>query len=642
MLFTPLAIKGTILRNRIVMPAMNTNFGEKDGSVSDRLIDYFVERGKGGTGLIISSPAYIDPSARKRARSLLLHEDSYIPKLIRFTQAVHQTGARIFLQLNHNGRLIKSSKEYKTAVTSGAVGPSAIPHLLTGDIPHALTIEEIKMLIEKFGQTARRAKEAGFDGVEIHGSHGYLIDEFFSVYSNRRIDEYGGSIENRMRFPLEIVHRVRELTGNDFLLSYRFNARDSAPVETPLSDVIQLCQRLEKAGIDLLHLSAGSSETPAMLLNTLPPGSAPRGCYADLSAAVKGKVGVPLIVVGRINTPETAENILKEGKADLVATGRALIADPYWPEKSLKGRSQTIRRCLGCSQGCQEQLVQEKEITCIYNPEVGRENERIQPAPKKKKVWVVGGGPGGMEAAVVARLRGHYVELYEKDNELGGQSLLAATPPGKEEFIAVRDFLASEIKRLKIAVFLHREIHPEQVAEGRPDAMIIATGASPLIPDLPGIRRDNVITAWDVLKGKTVADKIVVVGGGLVGIETGLFLSQKGKKVIVIEMLDKIALDAGLLNRARLEEELKKTDIEVRCNTVLVGIDGKGAIVRSRGMESLLPAETVVLALGASPLNHLFDTLKDKVPEIYAVGDCVKPRTILEAVREAYDVANKI
>jgi 2,4-dienoyl-CoA reductase-like NADH-dependent reductase (Old Yellow Enzyme family)/thioredoxin reductase len=642
MLFTPLTIKGTILRNRIVMPAMNTNFGEKDGSVSERLIDYFVERGKGGTGLIISSPAYIDPSARKRARSLLLHEDSYIPKLLRFTQSVHQTGARILLQLNHNGRLIKSSKDYKTAVTSGAVGPSAIPHLLTGDIPHALTIEEIKMLIEKFGDAARRAKEAGFDGVEIHGSHGYLIDEFFSVYSNRRIDEYGGSIENRMRFPLEIVHRVRELTGNDFLLCYRFNASDYAPVETPLSDVIQLCQRLEKAGIDLLHLSAGNSETPAMLLRTLPPCSAPRGCYADLSAAVKEKVGVPLIVVGRINTPEIAENILIDGKADLVATGRALIADPYWPEKALKGQSQTIRRCLGCSQGCQEQLVQEKEITCIYNPEVGRENERIQPAPKKKKVWVVGGGPGGMEAAVVAHLRGHYVELYERDNELGGQSLLAATPPGKEEFIAVRDFLASEIKRLQIDVHLNEEITLEKVVEGRPDAMIIATGASPLIPDLPGIRGSNVMTAWDVLKGKTVAEKIVVVGGGLVGIETGLFLAQKGRKVIIIEMLDKIALDAGLLNRARLEEELKKTDIEARCNTELVGIDEKGAIVRSRGMKSLLPADTVVLALGASPLNHLFDTLKDNVPEIYAVGDCVKPRKILEAVREAYDVAKMI
>jgi 2,4-dienoyl-CoA reductase-like NADH-dependent reductase (Old Yellow Enzyme family) len=298
-LFEPLAIKGISIRNRIVMPPMNTNLADADGSVSERLTRYYVERGKGGVGLIIVSPGYIDPSARKRAGSLLFHEDRFIPALKEFTSAIHATGAKILQQLNHNGRLVTSSKELKTAVKSGAVGPSSIPHLGTGDIPHALTVEEIKQLIEKFGQAARRAREAGFDGVELHGTQGYLINQFYSLYSNRRTDEYGGNLENRMRFPLEVYRRVRELAGNDFLISFRVNGREFAPIETPIQDVITLCQRLEDEGVDLLHVSAGNSETPAMLLKGTP--NSP-GCYADLAASIKAMVRVPVITVGRIHT----------------------------------------------------------------------------------------------------------------------------------------------------------------------------------------------------------------------------------------------------------------------------------------------------------------------------------------------------
>lgn len=640
-LFKPLSVKGISIRNRIVFPPMNTNFAEADGSVNERFTKYYVERGKGGAGLLIVSSAYIDPAARKRIGSLLLHDDRFIPKLKEFTDAVHATGAKIFQQLNHNGRLLTSSKELKTAVLGGSVGPSAIPHLVTGETPHVLTVEEIKELVEKFGQAARRAKEAGFDGVELHGSHGYLINQFFSLYSNRRIDEYGGNLENRMRFPLEIYRRVRELTGNDFLICYRLNVREFAPIETPIQDVIALCKCLEKEGVDLFHFSAGNSETVTTLLKVTPPGSAPRGCYADLIATVKTNVKVPVIAVGRINTPEIAEQILQAGKADFVATGRALIADPYWPDKAFKGELENIRRCIGCNQGCMERLVQEKDITCLYNPGVGREGE-LTPSLVRKRVWVIGGGPGGMEAAAVAALRGNHVELFEKEGELGGQSRLAVIPPGKEEFSGVRDFLMHELKRLKVSIHLKEEVVAEKVLRSQPDVVILATGSVPLIPEISGIEKKNVVTAWEVLKGRTVGDKVIVVGGGLVGVETALFLSKKGKQVMLIEMMDEVGRDAGPLNRARLKEELGETKIEIKCKTKLLRIGEKSITVRDETGEDDIPAETVILALGAKAQNSLFHVLKDKVRELYVIGDCVTPRKIIEAIHEAYDVVLKI
>ena len=641
-LFKPLLIKKVTLRNRIVLPPMNTNYAEPDGSVNERFKRYYVERGKGGAGLLIVSSAYIDPAAKKRVGALLLHEDRFIPKLKDFTDAIHATGAKVLQQLNHNGRLITSSKELKTALTgAAAVGPSAVPHLSTGEVPRVLTVEEIKDLIEKFGQAARRAKEAGFDGVELHGTHGYLINQFFSLYSNRRTDEYGGSPENRMRFPLEVYRRTRELTGNDFLICYRANAREFAPIETPLEDVIELCLRFEKEGMDLIHVSAGSGETPATVIKMIPPGSVPRGCYVEFAAAVKAKVKIPVIAVGRINTPEMAEQVLREGKADLIATGRALISDPHWPNKALRGEVDKIRRCIGCNQGCMERLVQERMVTCLYNPEVGREGE-ISPVSKKKKVWVVGGGPGGMEAAVIAASRGHRVELFEKAGEIGGQCLLAETPPGKEEFFAVRDFLQKELGREKVFVHSKQELTAEKVIQARPDVVILATGSLPLIPKIPGIKGKNVVTAWDVLKGKKVGKEVVVAGGGLVGVETALFLSKAAKKVTLVEMLEEIAQDAGPLNRARLKEELKETEIEVKCKTKVMKINPKTITVRGETGEYEIPAGTVVLALGATSQNSLFQKIEGKVKEVYSVGDCVSPRKMIDAIHEGFDVALKI
>jgi 2,4-dienoyl-CoA reductase-like NADH-dependent reductase (Old Yellow Enzyme family)/thioredoxin reductase len=640
-LFTSLTIKKITLRNRIVLPAMNTNFADADGSVNERFTRYYVERGRGGTGLIIVSAANIDLRARARIGSLLLHEDSFIPKLQVFTDAIHATGAKVIQQLNHNGRLLGSTKDLQTGGTSEPVGPSAIPRLITGECPHELTTSEIKELVEKFGQAARRAQMAGFDGVEIHGSHGYLVNQFFSVYSNRRQDEYGGSLENRLRFSLEIYRRIRELTGDDFIISYRLNGHEFAPIETPFSDVIVLARRLEQEGIDLLHVSAGNCEIPANLLKMIPPGSAPNACYADLAAAAKKEVKVPVITVGRITTPQIAEDILEAGKADLVATGRALICDPYWPQKALNGKSENIRHCLGCNQGCMERLTQEKMITCLYNPEVGREGESHPPV-QKKRVWVIGGGPAGMEAAIVSASRELRVDLFEKEDKLGGQALLASISPGKEQFSAVRDYLVSELKRLKVTIHLNKEVVADEILQNQPDAVILATGSISLIPNVPGIKLDNVVTARDVLGGMKVGKKVFVAGGGLVGLETALFLSLDGKEVTVIEMLEDIGGDIGPLNRALLKEALAKSSIEIKCKTRLGKIDPTFVTVQGEAGEYQIPVDTVVLATGARSQNSLLLGLTGKISQIYSVGDCQSPRKMLEAVQEGYDAAFQI
>ena len=641
MLFSAYTLKNTTIRNRIVLPPMNTNFADPDGSVNERFTKYYVERGKGGAGLLIVSSAYIEKAAKKRSGALLLDDDRFIPKLKAFTSAVQATGAKIFQQLNHNGRLLSSSKDLKTDATAEPIAPSAIPHLSTGQMPRELNIEEIQELVEKFAQAGRRAKDAGFDGVELHGTHGYLINQFFSRYSNRRTDAYGGSLEKRMRFPMEVYRRTRELTGEDFLICCRVNAREFAPVETPIEDVIALCRQLEKEGLDFIHVSVGNSETAATALKMIPPLTVPQGCYADYAAAIKAEVSVPVIAVGRISSPEIAEEILREQKADFVAVGRALIADPYWPEKALKGDSKKIRPCIACNQGCMERLAKEKLVRCLCNPEVGFEEE-LSPAARKKKVWVVGGGPGGMEAAIIATMRNHDVELFEKEPQLGGQCDLIAKSPGMGEFKNLKDFWIQELERLNVPIHLNTEITAKEITANQPDVVIVATGSVPIVPDMPGIEKQNVTTSWEVLGGKAVGRRVAVIGGGFVGIETALFLDKQGKNVILIEKLDEIMQDAGPLNRTRLKEELNTTGIEVKCKTELKRIDAQKIVASGEQGVYEIPVETVVLALGAKAQNRLMKELEGKVPDLYAVGDCVEARNMIEAIHEAYDVAAEI
>ncbi len=630
----PIQIEPMKVKNRIVMPSMVTNYATTDGAVTERFKTYHQTRAKGGVGLITVEATYVHPSGKGFQNQLGIYKDELIPGLKSLTEVVHGCGAKIAVQLYHAGRQTTSK-----VTGMSVVAPSPIPCPVKQEMPRELSLDEIKELVEAFGQAARRAKEAGFDTVEIHGAHGYLLNQFLSPYSNKRTDEYGGAFENRMRFPLEVVKKVREEVGEDFAVIYRMSAEEYVPGGLTLEDTRVFARKLVEAGIDALHISGGVYESSAMIIQ---PAAIPQGCFVENAAAIKEAINgeVPVIVVGRIKDPVMAEQILREGKADLVAMGRALLADPELPKKVSEDKVEEIRKCIGCNQGCIDRLFQDLDITCLANALTGYEAEfDIEtPAEKKKKVLVIGGGPGGLEAARVAALRGHEVVLYEKQAELGGQMRIAAVPPYKEEINDLTAFLINQVKKSDIVIEMGREADERTVQEIRPDAVIVATGSEPIIPKIPGVDQEKVVTAHEVLMGSvSVGEKVVIIGGGLVGCETAEFLADKGKQVTVVEMLDDIAVDVGSLTRALLLNRMVEKKITVLTKSKVREITAEGVIIeKEKGTEEITGIDTVVIAVGSRPRDNLLKSLKGQDIPVYAIGDCVKPRKIIDAIHEGF------
>ncbi len=644
-LFEPVRIGSMELKNRIVMPPMGTNFASEIGAVTERLVNYYVERAKGMVGLIIVEAACVESVlGRAIVNQLRVDSDKFLPGLADLVDAVHLHGARIALQIHHAGReTTLEATEGRTPVSASDV-PYIDMYSSPGAVvvqPRPLLVEEICELVEKFGEGARRAKAAGFDAVELHGAHGYLIGQFLSPYANRRTDMYGGSFEGRMRFPLEVIRCVREKVGLDYPLSFRISADEFIEGGITLELAKKIAVKLEEAGINVIHVSGSLAESEHMCEA---PMAVQRGYMVHLAEGVKKVVGVPVVTVGRINDPELAEKILQEGKADLVSMGRALIADPELPLKAMEGRVDDVRRCIACDYGCIGRLLAGLRITCNVNPEVGKENEyRVTRSEKVKNILVAGGGLAGMEAARVAALRGHNVTLYEKTGELGGQFILATKPPHKEELRNILDYLRVQMDKLNVKIELRKEVTPELVDEEKPDAVVIATGAVPLVPRVPGIENKRVATAWDVLAGKVnLKRETVIVGGGEVGCETAEYLFELGKSVTLVEMLGDLALDMEPLNRHLLLQRLKEKKIKTLTGTVLKAVVNEGMIVSDAYEERELKAESIVLALGAAPDNKLAETLKGKVKQLYVIGDCVKPRKSLEAIHEGSWAARQI
>jgi 2,4-dienoyl-CoA reductase-like NADH-dependent reductase (Old Yellow Enzyme family)/thioredoxin reductase len=643
-LLDPISIGSMQLKNRIVMPAMVTNFASDTGAVTERLVTYHITRAKGSVALIIVEAACVESNlGRLVVNQLRVDSDKFLPGLAELTEAVHLHGAKIALQIHHAGR------QTTLEATEGRIPVSAsdvpfIDKYGSGTIivkPRPLTIEEISDLVEKFGDGARRAKAAGFDAVEVHGAHGYLIGQFLSPYTNRRNDAYGGSFEGRMRFALEVVQRVKEKVGPGYPISFRISADEFTEGGMTLELAKRISVELEKAGVSVIHVSGSTGDAAPPIVA---PMAVKRGYMVHLAEGVKAVVDVPVITVGRINDPELAEKILQEGKADLVAMGRGLIADPQLPLKTIEGRFNEIRKCIACNYGCEGRQNAGLRISCNINPEVGKEKEyTLILAEKTKKILIAGGGLAGMEAARIAALRGHQVTLYEKAHELGGQFILASKPPHKEELQNILEYYRVQMEKLKMAIELRKELVPKLVDEESPDAVIVATGAIPYIPDILGIENKCTSTAWDVLAGTTdVTDETVIIGGGEVGCETAEYLSQQGKRVTLVETLGDLALDMEPLNRYLLLQRLKEKEVRVLTRTSLKEILSDGVVVSNNSEECKLEAGSVVLALGAKSDNRLAQALKGKVKELYVIGDCVKPRKSFEAIREGSWVARLI
>jgi 2,4-dienoyl-CoA reductase (NADPH2) len=636
-LFKPIKVGNVQLKNRMVMLAIGTGYSESDGTVGDRFINFYVERARGGVGLIIAPFAPFDMGLPFIPG---LYDDRFIPDIRRLADAVHACGTKIAPQLL--GQYFWLNKE---TGSFEFIAPSAVFNKMIGTTPRALTLEEIHLLVDEYGEAGRRAREARFDAIELHLGIGYLLNRFISPCTNKRTDEYGGSLENRMRFPLEIIDRIHKRTGEDYPIICRVSAEEFMKGGHTLEDSRKVVSILEAAGVQAMDVEAGWHECPEPLVVM----SVPRGAFVYLAEEIKKVVNVPVVAAYRINNPELAEQILADGKADLIGLGRALLADPEFPNKAREGRSDEIRSCIACSNCLDNLLTGYKSGTmspafCSINPRMGKEVEyAIEPARVVKKVVVVGGGPGGMEAARVAALRGHQVTLCERAEKLGGQLRVACLPPYKDELGCLIENMASQVRKAGVEVRLNTEVTSELVEKENPDVLILATGATPLIPDILGVGQDNVVTAVDVLtRRKDVGETAIIVGGGMVGCEAAEFLADLGKRVTIVEMLPKIGSDYGATYRHVVLRRLRKTGIKMETNVMVEEITDRGVKAKRDGAVEFFPGDTIVLAVGFKSSKGLGEKLSGKVPAPYSIGDCVEPRRIKEAIEEGFRLAREI
>ena len=636
-LFSPFAAGTLKLRNRIVMGAMGTNFGKEDGTIAERSIDYYVERAKGGVGLIITESSPASQLGRHRVRCIGAFDDKFIPGLRRLTDAVHHHGAAIALQLIHAGR--NTSPE---VTGSPILAPSPIPRFPGAPVPKAMSAEEIRQTIADFAEQARRAKEAGFDAVEIHGAHGYLINQFFSPRLNKREDEYGGSTENRGRLAVEVTRSVRKVVGDSYPIIFRLSAREMAPDGGyEIEEGLFWAREVEKAGADILNVSGGTAESYHAVVQFISPMSFPEAYMVSLAEAVKKAVKIPVMAVNRLNNPVIAERVLEEKKADLIVVARNFLTDSHWPVKAANGELDRIRPCVACNVCIWSLQKANGDVKCFQNAALGYEKEsRIEPARTKKRVVVVGGGPGGMEAARVARKRGHEVVLFEKAGQLGGQMLLASIPPHKQNLAKAVDWMVRELQYEGVEVKLNTEATAERIAEERPDGVILATGGHPHIPS--AFAGKDVLTAWDVLKGAGTGKRVLIVGGGLVGAETAEYLSEKGCEVTIVEMLSELAMDMEGTTRLLLLKRLTDAGVKTILSSEVESVQGGKVVIQRDGRKESLEADTIVIAVGARPNRDLSDGLKGKYPEWIEIGDCVEPGKAMEAIHQGYRAGLRI
>jgi 2,4-dienoyl-CoA reductase-like NADH-dependent reductase (Old Yellow Enzyme family)/thioredoxin reductase len=635
-LFSPFSIGSLKLANRIVMPPMATNYATPQGFVTDRQIAYYVERARGGVGYITVEHTGIHQQGKASPKMLMIHSDENAEKIKNLVQAVHAAGGKIVVQINHAGRQTFSKVTGETIV-----GPSAVPVLPAMETPRELTIREIEDLVATFTIAAERVKNTGADGVELHMAHGYLICSFLSPFSNKRKDRYGGTIAGRARFALEVLRSVRQRVGSGFPVICRLSGDEYVAGGLNVEDTRQIAKLLEKEGADALHISACNAASG--FLNH-PPYYVTEGVFVHLAEAVKARVDIPVITVGRIRNPLMADQIIADGKADLISMGRALIADPRLPQKGKEGRLAEIIPCISCNKCIQ--TLRMDSVRCSVNPETGNEGRfRYSKADRSKQVWVIGGGPGGLKAAEIAALRGHQVKIFEKKNELGGRVRLGANPPQKQVLNEFIDYLVRRVKSLGITIEMGKAFTSDMLEPVKPDVVVVATGASPQFPNWKGIEESGALSVDDVLAdGADIGARVLVVGGGGTGAEIADLLSEIGKKVTLVEMLEDIASD--LVNHLQhyLKQRLTQKGVAVLTSTRVKAL-GKGYVMieDASGVRKLDDFDTIVLALGSEKSNDtIYKNLAGKVSELHVIGDARQPREIVDAVYEGEEIAVKL
>lgn len=633
-LLKPIRIKGVRFKNRIF--AAPTQIRQKDyhGNPNDYGIAYYEAKARGGAAVVCVGDTPVEPLyGASQYNSFYLSDPGSLTALSETAAAIKQYGALVSLELSHGGAMAEP------AFNEGRepIGPSDFVKP-DGTHVHAMDPNMIQYIIESFAKGADILRRCGFDMVTIHCGHSTLLEQFLSPRSNHRTDEYGGALENRFRFPLQVIDAVREAIGPKMLLEVRISGDEFTQGGFTLDDMIQFSKQLVNRA-DLIHVSAGVQNAPTGLVRLFPSNMVPSGCNVYLADAIRKATGMPVVAVGGINTPELAEEILSEGKADFVALGRALIADPEFPNKIRDGkRPVPCMRCLNCLAG----INVNRHLTCTVNPTVGSEHRISIPAPSNsKRVLVIGGGPGGMKAATTAAQRGHTVLLCEASGQLGGHTLHADYDSRKLDLKRVKDYLVAELEESNAEVRLNTRVDGAFIQEWKPDAVIAAVGSYPVVPPVPGMDRPNVISALSIYdRDVEIGNNVVIIGGGFVGCEAALYLADQGKKVLILEMLDALDKEDAPLRRMALMMELNKSGVQNMTGYACTTITDEGVYVKNTdGDEKLLPADTVITATGLRSNTEVIDALEDYCKQLYPIGDCQRPRKVTDAIREGYFAA---
>jgi len=661
--FEPITINKLEIKNRICMPAMHLNMAE-EYLVTDQLVRFYEERAKGGAGLIAVGFASVDELSAG-STNIGAHSDDHIPGLTRLASAINDNGARSVLQINHGG------KNTHSMMIDGksSVAPSAVPSRMTRETPRALEPDEVVQVIDSFAQAALRGKKAGFSAVEVLAGTGYLISSFLSPLTNKRTDEWGGSFENRMRFGVEVIKAIRKAVGEDYPVLVRMNGNDLMPGGVGREELQVFAQEQVAVGVNAININVGWHDARIPQIVT----SVPRAAFGYLSKEMKEKIDVPVFTGHRVHNIETARELIRDGVCDMVALGRALIADPFMPEKARTGREEDVVHCVACAQGCFDHLFQLQQVRCLCNPRAGREAEcLIEKTNEPKKVLVIGGGAAGMSAALAADEKGHSVTLYERDNELGGQLFLAGAPPGREEFLDLATDLAQQIRLSGVELKLGKAVDEATLDAEKPDFVLLATGASPITLPIPGVDLPHVVQAWDVLTEKVrCGKKVAIVGGGAVGVEVALYLAEKGtpsgdaikfllingvetpedllkiatkgtKEVVLLEMLEKVGKDIGKSTRWVMMQDLSRYGVTVKTQTKAAEITPNGIKVEFDGQVDVIGADTVVLASGSKSENAFQEVLDKKGIAYKIIGDANQIALAYDAIHNGFEAGSQV
>ncbi|WP_337605945.1 FAD-dependent oxidoreductase [Claveliimonas sp.] len=636
-MFSPIQIGPMTVKNRFVVPPMGNNFANPDGTWSDQSVAYYAERAKGQFGLITIEATVVHHGAKGGPKKPCLYDDSSIESLKKITDACHAEGAKVSIQLQNAG-------PEGNAKNAGAPieAASAIPSVYGKDTPVEVPTEKVYELVKGYGDAAERAMKAGADAVEIHMAHGYLVNSFISPRTNKRVDEFGGNFENRMRFPRLIVEEVKRRVGGKVAILARINSSDEVEGGDDVHDSAAIAAYLEDCGVEGLHVSRAVHIKDEYMWA---PTAVHAGFSADLVTEIKRAVSIPVITVGRYTEPYYAELLLREGRADLVAFGRQSLADPHMPEKAMNDNLEDLVPCIACLQGCVANMYKGEPICCLVNPFLGHEAQGYPKAEKSKKVMVIGGGVAGMCAAFVAAERGHDVSLYERTDKLGGNMRLAAYPPGKGDITnMIRSYIV-RCEKAGVKIHMNTTVDLEMVKAEKPDAVIVSTGSRTLILPIEGIENPAIIHGSDLLDGKRAAGKkVLVVGGGMVGCETAAFLGEQQHDVTVIEYRDTVGADVIHEHRVFLMEDFKNYGIKEITGAKVCKFFDDGVEYESPdgSRHEVRGFDSVVLSMGFKNYNPFAEQLEELGQEVYVVGDATRARRALDATKEAYAAAMQI